>query len=228
MKSLRHALPVALGLLAGLTGGTDLAAQTIPSPFAFVEERHSVGLYAGPMVTDRGSVGQGPHSGPIVGARYAIRFTGPLSGEVGLATSPTQRTILTRATLAAEPTPIEDTRMVLLLADAGLRFHLTGPRTWHGLAPYVAAMGGAALNLTGRPALEEAIPVEQRVTFGPSFAVGGGVGTDWFLTERLALRAEVRDYLWRLTVPEGLSPTGRRDTEWTHNFAFTLGAALHF
>lgn len=212
-------------LLALLVPATS-DAQTIPSPYRYLEESQSLSLHAGYLITDTGKRNLGPQSAPIVGARYNIRFGGPLAGVVGLSFLPSQRTVHTRAGTDTVLTALGEADAPVLMGEAGLRFQLTGPRTWHGLAPYVTATGGIAMDLAGRDELEEDLPQAQRVEFGPALAVGLSAGTDWFLTERISLRGAARGYLWRLTVPEGL--IGREQSEWLRNFGGTLGVALHF
>lgn len=219
-----------LALACGLPAARPLLAQEITSPFRYVEATQAAGAYVGWLATSTGESDLGPRSAPLLGARYSIRFGGPVTGEAILSGGPSERTIYGRTIAGGDTTLVglADTDVFLLLAEAGLRFHLTGPRTWNGLAPFVAASGGLAMDLLGSSEFEEALAEEQRFDFGPGFAVGLGAGTDWFLTERLSARLEARDYVWRLSTPAGLAGTGREETEWTHNFAFTLGAALHF
>lgn len=222
-----HLASVAALLLFASRG----AAQTIPSPYRYVEPTQSVGVFAGWLLTDTGDNGTGPLSGPILGARYTVRLSGPLSGEVGLGTIPTQRTVRRRASAAGDSLRLErvgDVNSLILLGEAGLRFHLTGPRTWNGLAPYTALTAAGVWDVLGSSDLDEALESSQRVDFGPGFAVGVGAGTDWFLSERLSLRLEARDYLWRLTTPPGLTRADEEDTQWTHNLGLTLGIAVYF
>lgn len=206
-------------------------AQEIPSPFRYVERTQAAGAFAGYLQTQRGEFGIGAHSAPIFGARYDIRFSGPLSGEVALGAIPTQRTVVQRVVAAGDSATLRDLADVdafILNAEAGLRFNVTGPRTWHGLAPYAVLTGGLFMDLAGSTELEESIEATQRVELGPAFAATGGIGADWFLSERLALRIDARDHVWRITAPEGLTGTRQRESAWTHNLAFTLGASFHF
>lgn len=227
--------------LALLLPGSFLEAQQIPSPFRYIEETQSAGFFAGYLWTnpaeeptgDGGIVMElGPRSAPIFGARYNIRFGGPFTGEASLGFIPSERTVYARDTTAAtQVPPVEEvgtTGMAILLAEAGVRFHLTGPRTWNGLAPFVVGTGGLVGDLSRTPAAEAGVPPEERFRFGPGFAVALGMGTDWFPTRRLSVRAEARNQLWRVTAPAGLRPEPRENTQWTHNIGVSLGAALHF
>ena len=62
------------------------AAQTIPSPYAFVEQRQEVGVFAGWVNAGSGRFGYGPKEGLALGLRYGIDLSGPLSfeGSVGV------------------------------------------------------------------------------------------------------------------------------------------------
>lgn len=226
---MRYALLASLALLLLSTPGAE--AQSIPSPYRYIETTQSAGAFAGWLITGKGDDEIGPHSAPLFGGRYTVRLSGPLSGEAGLAASPGQRTVQRRLSAAGDSVELEavdDVSSLVLIGEAGLRFHVTGPRTWNGLAPYLALTGGGVWDVLGTSEVDEALEESQRVDFGPGFAVGFGAGTDWFLTERLSLRLEARDYLWRLETPPGLTQAQRAETQWTHNVGLTLGAALHF
>lgn len=206
-----------------------LQAQTIPSPFEYIEEKNSVGLFGGYIAADAGSQDLGPGSIPLVGVRYGYQLTGPLTAEASIAFGSSDRTIYARA-VASEPElePVGEADIALVIADAGFRFHLTGPRTWHGLAPFLIATGGVVADLSTRPEEEALLDEDSRFEFGPGFAASAGLGADFFLTDRLSLRADARDYLWRYTYPVALSATGAEDSEWAHNLGFSIGAAFHF
>ncbi|HEV2148903.1 MAG TPA: hypothetical protein VGR37_15970 [Longimicrobiaceae bacterium] len=237
---MRRTLIAALALGSLLGSASGLRAQTIPSPIRYVEQKHSVGVSAGYLFTDpaveinEAQIELGPQSGPLVSARYNIRFGGPLSGEVRVGFSPTERKVYaptgeTNPQLFV-PTEVGTESAQLVMADAGLVFHLTGPRTWHRLAPYLVGTGGLASDLNRGSDLEANITEGAQYDFGPSFALGLGLGTDWFPTRRLSVRLEGRDRLWKIEAPPGFAnPAGKRSiSEWTHNFSVTLGAALHF
>jgi hypothetical protein len=228
MIDMRRFHSVLLGLLLSAPP-TMLAAQAIQSPYQFIETRHTVSGYAGFLTTNTGRLDLGPQSAPIVGARYNYHFSGPLYGEAGLSFAPSNRTIYSAP--RTNPTAIEavgETSALLMFGEAGLKFNLTGPRTWYKLAPYAVTTLGLAVDLSGTAPEERDLEIEQLVDFGPAFAVSLGLGGNYFLSERLSIRAEARDYLWRLASPPGFSPTGARVTEWTNNFAFSLGASFHF
>ena len=217
------------------------AAQSITSPYDYVNKAQSVRLIGGYLFTspslalsDSTEAELGPRSAPLVGVQYQLRASGPLSVALMLGYSPSERKVFTAEALADSTAirPIDTGRMAkspVAMAEASLIFHLTGPRTWNGLAPFLLASGGVAAEVGGRDETEDDVPATKRYDFGPSFAVGAGVGTDWFPTDRLSLRLELHGRLWRLSAPEGFIPaTEQSISEWANASGVTVGAAYHF
>ena len=220
-------LRTSLTLFALLVAGP-LTAQTITSPYRYIDQAQNISVSGGYLATDRGELETGPHSTAIVGARYSGRISGPISLEAGLSYLPSSRTVLELDETTADTTVLGEVNAHLLLADAGVRFQITGPRSWHGLAPHVGASVGVIADVAGTSDLEETeeVPEDQLVEFGPAFAVGAFLGTDWFLTERISVRAAGKGYLWRFSTPVGLA--GVETSEWLRNFGGTIGIAVHF
>jgi hypothetical protein len=235
----RTALLLASALLLG---PGNAAAQSIPSPFRRIETTQSIHAFGGYMVPDRNvalndstSIPLGPEAGPVFGVRYQVRASGPLSIEGSIGISPTQRRLFAPKYLA-DSTRVEaedlgvDVPSLVVMGDAGLRFHLTGPRTWNGLAPFVVGMGGLVGDLAGgHPAEEDAeLDASARFRLGPSFAVGAGLGTDWFPAQNVSLRLELTGRLWRMNTPEGFSIARTKRGEWNPVAGLTVGGAFHF
>ncbi|HEX2190324.1 MAG TPA: hypothetical protein VHG51_15560 [Longimicrobiaceae bacterium] len=227
---------------APLSSASALGAQSIPSSIRYIEPKQSFGVSLGYLFTNPAveindtQVEFGPQSAPMVDLRYQIRLSGPLSGEVRAGFSPSKRRVYEPTSeqnpALFVPREVGTQDMALVIGEAGLVFHLTGPRTWNGLAPFVAGTGGVVTDLNRGSDLEEDfnIPETALYDFGPGFAIGLGLGTDWFPTRRLSVRLEARDRFWQIETPQGLANlAGERDvSEWTHNFSVNLGAALHF
>lgn len=207
-----------------------LQAQTVPSPFRFLETSHAPGIFGGYLTTSAGDLDLGPRSAPIFGARYTLHLTGPLSAEANLGFSPSERTIYARSASGGQDQLVSlgDKNSLLGILYVTLKFHVTGQRAWHGLAPYGVFGAGVVAELSGSDAREAALPGEQQFDFGPAFAATAGLGVDFFLTERLSVRLEGRDYLWRFSYPAGLTDTGEQTNDWVNNVAVTFGGALHF
>jgi len=230
---MRFPIAALCGLFALLGAARPADAQTITSPFDYIQTRQSLGVFGGYVLSPKLDLDIGPHSGPIGGLTYTLQLTGPIGFEGTLGLIASERVVFQNKpnpTNPAQPiaTPIDTTGLTLMLAEGGIRFRLTGDRTWHGIAPYVAASAGLIANLSGRTEAEQSIPADEDSRFGPAFAVGAGIGTEWFPTQRLSLRVEARDRLWRVHTPAGFTANGKDATDWTNNVAFTVGAALHF
>jgi hypothetical protein len=220
---------IALAALALMPAAGD--GQQIPSPYRHIETAHSLSLYAGYLALDKGEIDLGLASAPTFGLRYAGRFAAPVAGVIRLGIAPSERTILRRQNANDPSSPLtvlDETSATLLSAEAGFRLLLTGPRTWHGFAPYLEGTGGLMSVAGSRTAEESQLPAGQIVDFGPSFAVGVAAGTNWFLTDRISTEIAVQGLLWRLSIPEGLSDTGEKESEWTRNLGVTIGGAFHF
>lgn len=226
---MRYVWAALLGSVLGLLPA-HASAQAITSPYEYIETRHSAGLYGGYIDTDPGRFDMAPRSATIFGGRYGIRLAGPISGELGMAFGSTDRTVyIPTAPGSDEPlVAAGETNVVLMLGEAGIRFDLTGQRTWRGLAPFAIGTIGFAADLTRVSEAEATLPDSQIFEFGPSFAASLGLGSNFFLTEQVSIRFDVRDYLWRLNYPAGLTGTDRTENEWRHNFAILLGGSFHF
>lgn len=240
MRLTRTALLPALALLLGARAA---AAQTIPSPYEHIEPTNRVGLRAGYLVTDADvsltdstSAPLGHQSAPFVGVSYEIRAGGPFSIELGVAVSPGERKLFgpqynadsTIVTARDLETTVPST---IVMADAGLRFHLTGPRTWRGLAPFVAGNGGIVADVRGTFSEETdaGLLSNELFRFGPTFALGAALGTDWFPTDRTSLRLEAGGRLWRMRTPAGLqSDRTEERREWNPVVGLSVGGAIHF
>jgi hypothetical protein len=239
MRLSRTALLAALALL----GARAAAAQTIPSPYRYVERAHSVGasigyLWTDPDVslTDSTSAAMGHASSPVVSVRYQLRASGPLSIDFTVGASEGTRklfapvynadsTVVTAGDLGV------DVPSTIVTADAGLRFHITGNRTWNHLAPFVAGSGGIVADIRGT--LDEEAEAELGATevfrFGPSFAVGAALGTDWFPRPNTSLRLEMQGRLWRMRTPTGFQVDRTTErTGWNPLVGLSVGGAIYF
>lgn len=216
-------------LLVSVFMAEGLLAQTVPSPIRYIEKKHSVGVFGGYFQTDTGTLDAGPGPAPWFGARYDMQVTGPLAVGASVSVIRSTRNLYVRATpTTADLEFVGEVDSGLVLAEAGFRFQLTGPRTWHGIAPYIGLSAGVVDDYTPLSDFESELDEELLFDFGPGFAAGTSLGTDFFLTEQFSIRAEARDQLWRYTYPTTLSGTGQEEKEWVHNLGFSIGAAFHF
>jgi opacity protein-like surface antigen len=234
----RIALP-ALAVLA--LAARPAAAQGIQSPIRYVDPAQRIGAFAGWVFTnpdltlnDSTTVELGPQSAPIFGVGYQLRVSGPISLVAQAGYIPSKRKVFLAeavndsAAIRAVDTGREANVGILLL-ESGILFHLTGPRTYHNLAPFVGARVGYARQIAGRDSAESTVPASERYRFGPAFAVGAQLGTDFFVANNLSLRLELNGRLWRMSAPAGFRATGQTKlSEWNNASSAQIGAALHF
>jgi hypothetical protein len=238
MRLSRTVLLLALALTAGARAA---AAQTIPSPYDYIEKGQGLGFFVGYLFTDPDvglpdstTLPLGPQSGPVFGVRYQIRAAGPLTIDAQVGVSPTDRRLFAAETNADSvfvgPLDLETSvPATIVTADVGLRFYVTGARTWNGLAPFVVGTGGMAGDVRGSFDEEEEISDDARFRFGPSFAVGAGLGTDWFPVPNASLRVEATGRLWRMSTPSAfLELRTDERSEWNPVLGITVGGAIHF
>src|SRR5690606_1542575 len=69
-------------------------AQSIPSPYEFIEQRQEAGLFGGTAHAVPGRFGFGPDQGMVYGARYGVDLSGPFGIEGVVSYLPTTRAVI--------------------------------------------------------------------------------------------------------------------------------------
>jgi hypothetical protein len=224
---MRAAIPglVALLLAAGSLRAHDAAAQSISSPYRFVDQRQEAGLFAGYLSAKTGRFGYGPSGGPWVGGRYGIELAGPLSleGVAGLVSG--TREIVSPARPEGDRVVGEGDALVTTI-DGRFKLSLVGRRAWHGLSPFLVGGGGIAFDVAAEPEADELLESDEIFDFGPSFFGTAGIGTRWYLTERITLRTDAIFSLWKISTPTGfgdpqLDLGAVQESEWVRGLSIT-------
>ncbi len=231
----RRAALASLAAALALAVPADAAAQRIASPYRFVERKQDIGPFTSYLSMDRGRANLGPESGLLYGVRYVLRLTEPLRFSGFAAYFPGQRDVID-PTGDNAPSVVGKEDLNLLIFSGQLHLVLTGTRTWHNLAPYVIGGLGLIIDLSGDPACATGstapdcqIAVRERFEFGTSFLGTGGLGVMWIPSQRLGLRLQLTDMIWRLRAPGeffdlGLAP----ETDWTNNLELSAGLGFWF
>jgi len=209
-----------------------LAAQNIDSPYRFLDTRQSVSVFGGHVSTGRGTVGLGPESGMMFGARYSIGVSGPFVLEASLSWFSATRAVQDTVPGDSGRVDIGDVDFSALSLLADIRFNLTGPRTWHGLLPYLLIGGGLTTDAASEDNLNSALPADVKFDFGTTFTGVLGGGIEWVPSSRFGFRVDARNLLWKLTTPavflRGLEAGTLPSDQWAQNFALTAGVVLRF
>lgn len=215
--------------------------ESIDSPYRWREKGFRIGLFSAYHSGNRGNLdfGQGPT--PALGTKLRVRASSPLSLELGATYGPAERYVID---IEAEggPMAVDTVSAGWLRADLGAQIGLTGARTWNGIHPYGMFGGGfvfgvneGASEFLAEQALE---PFRYDISTAPHVYLG--LGFEVFPSEKIGLGFEVRDYLIRLSAPDGfLFPNVLTNLEelgapapdasaWQHNLEFGITLWYYF
>ncbi len=220
---------------------TRAEAQSIASPYQFVDRKKDVGIFVGYMFADKGSAGLGPAAGLLAGAEFNIRVSDPIGIGFYGAYFPSERDVIDPQADDESERIVGTTDMNLFLLAGRLKLQLTGSRTWHRLVPYVYGGLGIVFDVSSNPSCfaepSQAncqVPARERLDFGTGFLGQIGLGVIWLPSERLGLRVTFDDSIWKLSTPDGfyddtstLFPTPPR-SDWTNNLQLTAGLFFWF
>ncbi len=219
-------------LLGPALVGRPAFAQTIPSPYRYIETGQEAGIFIGYLGMGRGQLDLGPGDGPLLGARYGVEVGGPFSIEGVASYFPATRYVM-------DPRRVEGDRMVgeaqthMVMADARIKFSLLGRRLWNGVGPYVLAGAGLAFDAAGEQPEEEDLLPDDRFGFGWKFLGLLGAGGRWLPSDRWAFRGDFTLNLWKIDTPDGYFEEDRGlesapEGEWVSGIGFALGVAFRF
>lgn len=225
----------ALPLLA-LLAAAPLVAQVghPPDQSPYRDITHSDGLLFtyGHVGGTGGSLGMGPHSGNGWGLRYDVRLSGLIGAHLGFSHYSGVRNAYypDDSVATRRQGPVSQS---VTLVGVGLQANLTGPKSWHGLAPFIDAEIGAAIGST------VAADTSSLYTFGTKLYLQPGTGAEWYVTSRLRLRFDARLIFWNLKYPSTffqtptqeptgapIIPAGGSASQWTATS--WLGLGLHY
>lgn len=184
-------------VLAHLATGP-LAAQVGPAPSAspYRDILHGNGwtITAGQVFGNGGPLGLSPNSGMSVGLRYDIRLSGLLQGYASLGYLATERGLINPddSVVHRRGGPVDQT---VWTPEIGLQLNLTGPKSWHHLAPYASVGLGAAV---GEGVAEDTTEFK----FGTKLLITPAAGVRVMLGSRVNLRVEGMFYYWKMKYPQ--------------------------
>lgn len=162
------------------------------SPYRDAPSASGPVFFAGYLGGGRGTVPVGISDGNTWGVRYNLAF-GSTSIELGASYGQTTRRIVNPFVAKANNTsaPID---CDIVIVDAALKMAITGPKTWHGLAPYIGASLGVASG-------SELGSDTSGYTFGTKFTFGPVLGAKYYLGRHVSVSADFRVLFWRLSYP---------------------------
>ena len=228
MKSAMAALLIVL--LAVPASAQIVGRAPDDSPFRTLDFRQDVTLFSGWFAAGSDPAGVAPQSAPTVGARYSIRLAGPVDFMARMALAFSERTVLNPRAVAAERV-LGVESWPIMTTDANFTLNVTGQKSWRGLVPTVTSGVGLVTDF-------KAEADTGGFQFGTAFAFNLGAGLRWIATERMELRLDLTDYMYKIEYPTLYYSRASDETQvlpntqprslWTHNRALVLGAAYRF
>ena len=212
----------------GLAGSVQ--AQHITTPYRFLQTSQEVGLYVAHIEAKEGAVGLGAKNGQAYGARYSIRLSNPLTIDVDAMYFPSERAVLDTVVVDSAFKRIGTAKQNLVILLGSARLNLTGARTWHRMLPYVTFGGGGVIETAPDNDNIEKAPVDARFTLSRGFAGTFGAGIELFAGDRIAIRLDGRNVLWKVKTPAALLRTSLSmpADEWLGNLTGSAGLSIHF
>jgi hypothetical protein len=223
MRQFRWAV-VGAALLAGYPANR-LSAQIgydpAKSPYRDIYRAAGPVVFAGHLGGDRGEAGVGPSNALTFGVRYELPMGRSTLLQFTASYLKGDRYIVNPAVNPTAPgrrTGPVDTE--LLFTELALQLRLTGGKTWHGLAPYIGAGFGLAVDLRS-----PGDTTGSGYGFRRHLTLSGNTGVRWHLAQKLTVQLDARALMWRLnypisfhsTAPDGsrVIPATKPLTDWT-------------
>jgi hypothetical protein len=214
----------ALALVCPMTAVAQVGHPPQSSPYHDIHKGSSITFIGGYFMGDGGRAGVGPRDGYTFGARFDFHAARPLEFGLGVEYGALQRNIVDPTQPPGERVsgPVDQN---VTFIEGLVTFNITGGKTWHGLAPFVSLIGGAAIG-SSTPADRSGYNFGTKGFFAPT------AGFRFFLGDRLHLRGEARGNFWKLSYPPsfgaGTVPVTLDASEWNLSpwFGFGLGFIL--
>jgi len=208
------------------------------SPYRDLRHTQEITFFSGYYRAKADPARVAPESGPMVGAHYQWRPSGPANLSVTLARVASQRNVLDPEipqTCAASATTncklLGSYRWPLYFFDAGLALALTGGRSFFRFVPEVKAGMGLVSDFHTQPDIGD-------FAFGTRFAFNWGAGIRWLPGGPYQLRADLTNHLYSVKYPGSyyqfasdgsvIFPSTQSRSAWLNNPAFTIGVSYLF
>ena len=164
----------------------------------------------------------------MVGERWAIRLGGPAYFTTRIAGSMQKRTIL-NPQLSEPARSRRSEQLPLVFMDMGLEMQLTGPKTWHSLAPVIGGGIGLTGDLKGKRDVGG-------FAFGFPLTLTWGGAVKYMPRRGPNMRVDWSNHMYRIHFPDSyfvksgeapvvLPATVKKDL-WRRNTSWTFGLTV--
>jgi hypothetical protein len=194
-RSFLIALAVGVGLAHWPTGPLAAQVGADPGHSPYHDIRHGDGwtFSMGQLYGAGGPLRLSPNSGRTFAARYDIRLSGLLQGFAEIGYLKGERSLMNPDDSVSRryTGPIDAPTWT---PQIGLQINLSGPKTWHGAAPFLAFGLGAAVGKKTTQDTTEYI-------FGTKLLFRPSVGVRYYIGDRIHVRLEGSMYYWKMKYP---------------------------
>lgn len=204
-----------------------------PARSPYLDLRRTTGpvFLTGWLGGERGRLNVGHANGRTFTVGMEFPISGPMSLVPTISYALTERFVVNpfRDDSVRTTGPFDDD---MLLIDIGLRFNITGQKTWHGLTAYVSGALGMAIS-SGSP------PDSGSYKFGKRVMLTPGAGLRFYPSRRFSVLVDGRVAAWRLRYPpdyfrvvsdDGIPvlTTDDPDLDWTIHPWISIGLGWNF
>lgn len=194
-RTLALALTLGIGL-AHLPAGplaAQVGADPSRSPYHDIRRGNGWTFALGHLSGDGGPLRLSPARGQTFAARFDIRLSGLLQGFAEMGYLKGERMLLNPddSVVHRYSGPID---APVWTPQIGMQINVTGAKTWHGVAPFLAFGLGAAVG--GRQAQDTTL-----YQFGTKLLFKPSGGVRYYLGDRIHARLEGTLYYWKLKYP---------------------------
>jgi hypothetical protein len=202
------------------------------SPYHDIPKGHTVTGYGAIFGGTGGRFGIAPHDGTVYGLRYDIRTGSAIQMGVLFARGTLERLIVDPF-VALENRVSGPVDQTVSFAELDLQLNLTGGKTWHRLAPFVAVGGGLTFPTT-------TAGDTSGFELGKKFYLAPHAGFRFFLTDRIHIRTDAKVIFWKLNYPASFTQEPPLDpdapaviddgrvSEWTTTSWLQAGLGIGF
>lgn len=168
----------------------------------------------------------------MVGVRYGLELSGPLSAEGVVSWIPTTRDVVDPSSLGG-PRTVGSVDVQIFAMDVRFKLSLTGQRTWHNLNPFLFAGAGMAWDIAQADPVDLDLAEDDRFEFETAFLGVFGGGLRWFVKDPWIVRADVGLHLWKLDAPMGFRRVDRDfgdvgSSEWANATSISIALGYRF
>lgn len=184
-------------LLAGFapTASGQVGYDPSKSPYRDIEKGKAFSVVVGYFGGSGGSLGVGPHSGMTYGGRFDLKISNTIQFGFSVIQGDLKRNVRIPALDTIPTQTFGPVAQSVLFFDVAAQLNLTGPKTWHGFAPYFAAVAGLAI--------AEDNPLDTSAfNFGNKLYLAPTIGTRFIVSQTIRFRFETRFNFWKLSYPD--------------------------